>query len=246
MNRAKNPEKTLITGSRIISPTYPRGTPQVATIAAKYPRLISAIVRRSPSRRATRAATKLPAIEASITRMNARLTSRRRSSADQAASSGRLPRCSVNQNMKAQCAVSELDQIRMTRMEVLRDPGRNRSAIAGGRAPADEAASAHSAGSGTSRRIPKTSQAGSTPTRNTSRGLTPAISSAATAASKMPTFTADWSTAASQGRHRRGQVPESSEAPIAHSRPIPSAARNRNINKCTYVRATADSPVKSA
>ena len=87
--------------------------------------------------------------------------------------------------------------------------------------PADAAASLHSAGSGTSRRIQKTSQAGSTPTRKTSRGLVPAIRKAATEASRMPTFTADWSTAASQGRHRRGQVSESSEAPMAHSPPIP-------------------------
>ena len=55
-----------------------------------------------------------------------------------------------------------------------------------------------------------------------------------------------WSTAAIQGRQRRGQVSESSEAPTAHSPPMPSAARNRTINNCHHVCAKKARPVKSA
>jgi hypothetical protein len=62
----------------------------------------------------------------------------------------------------------------------------------------------------------------------------------------MPMFTADWSAAASHGRHRRGQVSDNSEAPMAHSPPIPSAARNRKMSRCHQVRATEESPVKRA
>jgi hypothetical protein len=51
----------------------------------------------------------------------------------------------------------------------------------------------------------------------------------------MPKFTAHCSTAAIQGRHFFGQVSESSEAPTAHSPPIPSAARNRKIISCHQV-----------
>ena len=59
----------------------------------------------------------------------------------------------------------------------------------------------------------------------------------------MPRLTPVWSTAAIQGRQRRGQVSESSEAPTAHSPPIPRAARNRKISRCHQVCAKNDRPV---
>ena len=62
----------------------------------------------------------------------------------------------------------------------------------------------------------------------------------------MPKFTAHCSTAAIQGRHFFGHVSESSEAPIAHSPPIPSAARKRKIINCHQFSAKNDRPVKSA
>ena len=62
----------------------------------------------------------------------------------------------------------------------------------------------------------------------------------------MPTLTPVWSTAAIQGRQRRGQVSESNDAPTAHSPPMPSAARNRKISRCHQACAKKDSPVKAA
>ena len=53
----------------------------------------------------------------------------------------------------------------------------------------------------------------------------------ASPAARMPTLTPVWSTAAIQGRHWRGQVSDSSDAPTAHSPPMPSAARNRKMSR---------------
>ncbi len=60
-----------------------------------------------------------------------------------------------------------------------------------------------------------------------------------------PMLTALCRTAAIHGRHRRGHVSESSAAPTAHSPPIPSAARKRQIRRCHQVWAKNDNPVKS-
>ncbi len=66
----------------------------------------------------------------------------------------------------------------------------------------------------------------------------------ATHAISTPTFTADWSVAAIHGRHDRGQVSANSDAPTAHSPPMPSAARKRKtISICQFCEK-ALSPVK--
>ena len=65
-------------------------------------------------------------------------------------------------------------------------------------------------------------------------------------AARMPKLTAHCSTAAIQGRHFFGQVSESSDAPTAHSPPMPRAARKRKIISCHHVCAKKDNPVKSA
>ena len=62
----------------------------------------------------------------------------------------------------------------------------------------------------------------------------------------MPQFTAVCSVAAIHGRHDFGQVSESSEAPTAHSPPIPSAARKRKAIRCHHSVAKNESPVKQA
>ncbi len=59
-------------------------------------------------------------------------------------------------------------------------------------------------------------------------------------------FTPVCSTAAIHGRQRVGQVSDSSDAPTAHSPPMPSAARNRKIIKCHQAWAKNDRPVKVA
>ena len=66
------------------------------------------------------------------------------------------------------------------------------------------------------------------------------------AAARMPRLTPVWSTAASHGRHAFGQVSVSSDAPTAHSPPMPSAATNRNSISCHQVWESAQSPVHSA
>src|SRR5205085_1911114 len=48
------------------------------------------------------------------------------------------------------------------------------------------------------------------------------------------------------GRHFFGHVSASSEAPTAHSPPIPSAERNRQISNCHHVCAPDESPVNAA
>ena len=50
-------------------------------------------------------------------------------------------------------------------------------------------------------------------------------------ASMTPRLTPVCSTAAIHGRQRRGQVSDSSDAPTAHSPPMPSAARKRKIKQ---------------
>ena len=55
-----------------------------------------------------------------------------------------------------------------------------------------------------------------------------------------------WSTAAIQGRQRRGHVSDSNEAPTAHSPPMPRAARNRTMSSCHHVCTKKARPVKSA
>jgi hypothetical protein len=62
----------------------------------------------------------------------------------------------------------------------------------------------------------------------------------------MPRLTPVWSIAAIHGRHAFGHVSESSEAPTAHSPPIPSAAMKRNSISCHHVCAKAHSPVQIA
>ena len=54
------------------------------------------------------------------------------------------------------------------------------------------------------------------------------------------------STAAIQGRQRLGHVSDSSDAPTAHSPPMPSAARNRKMSRCHHVCAKDENPVKNA
>ena len=69
---------------------------------------------------------------------------------------------------------------------------------------------------------------------------------ATTTATNTPMFTPLCSTAASQGRHVLGQVSEMSDAPTAHSPPMPSAARKRKISRCHHSVEKYDSPVKQA
>ena len=123
----------------------------------------------------------------------------------------------------------------MVRTAVRRTSPRNRSAMPGEASFASRWAECHSSVSGTSLRIQKTSRAGSTPTRKTTRGLQPASRKVVHEASKMPMLTPLWSTAAIQGRQRRGQVSDSNEAPTAHSPPMPTAARNRTTSSCHHV-----------
>ena len=59
-------------------------------------------------------------------------------------------------------------------------------------------------------------------------------------------FTAVCSVAAIQGRHFFGQVSESSEAPTAHSPPMPRAERKRQTSRCVQSVHSAESPVKPA
>ena len=66
------------------------------------------------------------------------------------------------------------------------------------------------------------------------------------AAPRMPRLTPVCSIAAIQGRHAFGHVSDSSDAPTAHSPPMPSAAMNRKSSSCHHVCAKAHSPVKSA
>ena len=134
----------------------------------------------------------------------------------------------------------------MVRTAVRRTSPRNRSAMPGEASFASRWAECHSSVSGTSLRIQKTSRAGSTPTRKTTRGLQPASRKVVHEASKMPMLTPLWSTAAIQGRQRRGQVSDSNEAPTAHSPPMPTAARNRTTTP-TKARATrCSSPRRAA
>ena len=65
-------------------------------------------------------------------------------------------------------------------------------------------------------------------------------------AAKIPKLTAHCRTAAIQGRHFLGQVSESNEAPMAHSPPMPSAARKRKIINCHQFWAKKAKPVNSA
>ena len=65
-------------------------------------------------------------------------------------------------------------------------------------------------------------------------------------ASSTPRFTPVCSTAAIHGRHRFGQVSESSDEPTAHSPPMPSAETNRKMSSCHQVCAKKESPVNSA
>ena len=66
------------------------------------------------------------------------------------------------------------------------------------------------------------------------------------AASRIPRLTPVCSIAAIHGRHAFGQVSESSDAPTAHSPPIPSAAMKRNSISCHQFCAKAHSPVQIA
>ena len=52
--------------------------------------------------------------------------------------------------------------------------------------------------------------------------------------------------AAIQGRQCLGHVSDSSDAPTAHSPPMPSAATNRKMSRCHHVCANAENPVKNA
>jgi hypothetical protein len=74
----------------------------------------------------------------------------------------------------------------------------------------------------------------------------PLIIATVNAASIIPMLTPVCRTAAIQGRQFFGQVSDSSEAPTAHSPPIPRAARNRKINRCHQVCAKYDNPVNMA
>ena len=84
------------------------------------------------------------------------------------------------------------------------------------------------------------------PTRKTARGFQPAIRKVVIEARRIPRLTPLWSVAAIQGRHRPGHVSDRSEAPTAHSPPIPRAARNRKISRCHQVWAIEESPVNRA
>src|SRR5438105_2267341 len=72
------------------------------------------------------------------------------------------------------------------------------------------------------------------------------ISQLESTAKRMPIFTPLCKTAAIHARHDFGQVSARSDAPTAHSPPIPSAERNRNKKSCHHVCAKKDNPVKSA
>ena len=99
-------------------------------------------------------------------------------------------------------------------------------------------AACHSSGSGTARRIQRARE---TPAR-CRRGIRSAADSSGSAtatarhpsASSTPQLTPLCSTAAIHGRQLRGQVSDRSEAPTAHSPPMPSAARKRKISRCHH------------
>ena len=59
-------------------------------------------------------------------------------------------------------------------------------------------------------------------------------------------FTPVWSTAAIHGRQAFGHVSASSDAPTAHSPPMPSAATKRKIMSCHQVCDSEHKPVQIA
>ena len=171
------------------------------------------------------------------------------------ATSGRVRRCCKHQNMNAQCAVSDKLHTRIVSTRRATDrPFEKFDHARLHTQPAFDLAACHSSGSGTARRIHSTSSAGRMPTRNTKR-LGDAeekcvphriASGPRTMAMMTPIFTAVCKVAATHGRHCLGHVSDSSDAPTAHSPPMPSAARNRKMNNCHQVWAKNDRPVKAA
>ena len=105
-----------------------------------------------------------------MTRKKAALISFSRCCTGQDANSGRFRRCCACQNMNAHHAVSEQAQTTMVSSVRRRMPGAKRSAIPGSAPRALSLAWCQVSGSGTLRRIQKTSSAGRMPTRKTQRG----------------------------------------------------------------------------
>ena len=127
------------------------------------------------------------------------------------------------QNMNAQCAVSEMPHTSVTQKVIRRVSCLNKSRNPGSCRPAVALLGAilefqeRPGGS-------KKPEEQSTPTRNRHLGGAAAKTTFASPAMRMPTLTPVCSTAAIQGRHCRGQLSASSDAPMAHSPPTPKAA----------------------
>ena len=151
--------------------------------------------------------------------------------------------------MKAQWAVSASAQTTITSSVVRRTSPRNRSRTRGWTPPAARRGRVPLLGLGDRPPDPEHQQprAARRPGRSSAAAWTTmsAIRTLASTASRTPTLTPVCRTAAIQGRQRRGQVSDSSEAPTAHSPPMPSADRKRKISRCHQLVARHDSPVNS-
>jgi hypothetical protein len=96
------------------------------------------------------------------------------------------------------------------------------------------------------RRIYNTSSAGRTPIRYIQRqalGPSPPIKSQTPDAMKLPMPAPDCSNPPPLPRAWSGQISETIEAPVAHSDPIPTPTRKRNIAKDCQFQAMALNPV---
>ncbi len=98
--------------------------------------------------------------------------------------------------------------------------------------------------SGTSRRIQKTTSAGSTPTKNTARQPRRGSTSATTPAAIIsPMAHVDCIRPSALARCSGGQVSAMSAAPVVHSPPMPSPRMNRQIASWTIVWERPQAPL---